>query len=435
MSINGMRVIKSAAFEERFADRGPSGFRRKPKESAGYNPDQPRDELGRWGSGGGGTGGSAPDRGDGSGAQGTSPSSSGMPKAEFTEFVRGYKFKERLVVETTDGRKFVGRSVSKAADGENILVRGKYEGTKGRKTELESFNAKNTAAIKVDNNTGRKPAKEKDEPAPKVTKVSEPKVGIPDPPPDKFREPIIKEQDGWLKEYAAESGKSVGDLKKEWQSSVEEAVGKAKVYVAMPPEVLDRVLIEGRYKSQFETNASYGGDVQIEARREAEFAIFGTPTDIADSDRAVYGYASEAPPSNRSRGDYTTLNNHEACVGYGSVIVQYKDDVKERATITFGDSLNRSGETIPSPMLEPSFRSVDFSRYDATDTPAVIRERSVDAQGKRNDADERVGDYAEVQVHGGLSVSEIDTVWLRSEPKGRTATLLKERGVKWKRMP
>lgn len=38
-----------------------------------YDPSQPRDEGGRW-SDGGGTGGSAPDRGDGSGAQGTSPS-------------------------------------------------------------------------------------------------------------------------------------------------------------------------------------------------------------------------------------------------------------------------------------------------------------------------------------------------------------------------
>jgi hypothetical protein len=67
-----MRIVKT--FEDRFADRGPTGFRpqRRRSEEAGFDPSQPRDESGRW-SDGGGTGGSAPDMGDGSGAQGTSP--------------------------------------------------------------------------------------------------------------------------------------------------------------------------------------------------------------------------------------------------------------------------------------------------------------------------------------------------------------------------
>ncbi len=45
------------------------------RKMAKYSPDQPRDELGRFGEG---TGGAAPDRGDGSGAGGTSPSSGGV---------------------------------------------------------------------------------------------------------------------------------------------------------------------------------------------------------------------------------------------------------------------------------------------------------------------------------------------------------------------
>ena len=77
----------SDGFAERFADRGLAGFRRRPKiDERGYDPSQPRDDAGRW-SGGGDS--MAPDRGDGSGAQGTSPSdapvdSRGEPVSEET---------------------------------------------------------------------------------------------------------------------------------------------------------------------------------------------------------------------------------------------------------------------------------------------------------------------------------------------------------------
>lgn len=354
-----------------------------------------------------------------------------MPKSEFSRFVRDeHKFKDKLVIETTDGRKFVGRSTSKAADGENILVRGKYEGTKGRKTELEVFKAENTSSIKVDAGKSKKPPA--DEKPPAIKTPPQPKTSIPEPPA-KFTAPIAKQQDEWIDHYASKAGVSSDELKAEWQSSVESAVADAKVYVAMPPEVVERVLVDGRYKSQFETNSSYGGDVQIDERRHAEHVIFGTPKNLPDKERAVYGYASAAPPNNKHTiGE--PENNHHACLTYGSAIVQYKDDVKARATITFGDSLNRSEDVIPSPMLSPSLRSVNFSRYnDEDEPPPVITRRSVDAQALRSD-DERIGDYTEVQVHGGLHVSEIETVWFRKDPPPTMQSLLKERGIKWQKM-
>lgn len=69
----------SDSFAERFADRGLAGFRRLPKGERGYDPSQPRDDAGRWTGGGDSM---APDRGDGSGGQGTSPTSRDVPAIE-----------------------------------------------------------------------------------------------------------------------------------------------------------------------------------------------------------------------------------------------------------------------------------------------------------------------------------------------------------------
>lgn len=72
-----------------------------PKEEAGFDPSQPRDESGRW-SDGGGTGGSAPDMGDGSGAGGTSPSTAppANPRQEILQRADKIKFTDEEFVST-----------------------------------------------------------------------------------------------------------------------------------------------------------------------------------------------------------------------------------------------------------------------------------------------------------------------------------------------
>jgi hypothetical protein len=202
----------------------------------------------------------------------------------------------------------------------------------------------------------------------------------------------------------------------------------------MPPEVIDSVLKEGRYKSQFETNASFGGDVQIEARSGFEFHQFGIPEDLPDNQRPVYGYASDQLPRIRAKYQPGTkvaiAGNHDSTAGYGRVIVEMRDSIKDRSSITFGDSMNASGETLPTPMRSPDYRSLDFSNYGdgKMRTPRPIQAGSVDATAKYD------GQYAEVQIHYGATTNDIAKVWLDRQPSEKTQGLLKERGIEWELM-
>ena len=454
---HGMRK-SSEGFAERFADRGLAGFSRRPKsDERGYDPSQPRDDAGRW-SGGGDS--MAPDRGDGSGAQGTSPSDKpAMPADKFSAYVRDHvSFKDKVAVEFTNGRKFVGKATSMSVDGSLVLMRGKFEGAKGRKTELQSVSSAITHKISIH---GKDDGDQEEEPKPAVKpakeerlpEVPEAKAGIPKIP-KAYADRVSNTQDSAIERYAKQNGKTAEEVADEWQAATEEAVGNAKMYVAMPPDVLERVLIEGRYKSQFETNASYGGDVQIESRRDAEAYLLGVKRNIDDEHRPVYGYASGAVPNKvryQESGNFNPLRGstrpdgyadcHGSCRGYGSVTVEIHDSAKERATITFGDSLNRQDTVIPSPILSPSYRSLNSATWEGDEDgnyqivggpSPVVTERSVDAQSRKNGDDERTGDYAEVQIHGGLPISEFATVWFDKEPAGKIASLLEQRGIKWK---
>ena len=361
------------------------------------------------------------------------------------------KDKGRWRVTEVDGTVFVGRAVSRSMDGSTLFLSGKLAGDKGP-SECRSYGGKVMPAAIEFVPSGAKPSKTK--PAVDIKPASKPvhdpnpiaEVKLPKPPvvsgkpllpPKEHVDYISAKQDAHLEEMAKKRGVDKQALIDEWDGAVKASVAKAGVFVAAPPDVVDKVLREGRYKSQFETNASYGGDVQIEARRGAEAGILGVPTSTKDKDRPVYGYASDRPPNNVGKEsvayDIATASNHIASRGYGSVILEMKDSVKDRSTITFGDSLNHSDSQISSPMRNPSYRSLDF--VDGSHiVPNVVKHKSVDGQAISEKGEWRTGDYTEVQIHNGLPVTDVAKAWFRKEPSVETQGLLKARGIPWQLM-
>jgi hypothetical protein len=155
------------------------------------------------------------------------------------------------------------------------------------------------------------------------------------------------------------------------QHSVE-ALDEADIAIAFPKDLLEQLIQDGRFKTQFETKSSRGS-LHPAGRKQTDVAQFGYHPDTAPEMRPVFGYLTKGGVIDKS-----TLGSIKQ---YGELQFILKRDTHSRSTYTTHDSLS-TGLT-PSPMGVPS----------------------KDASGK-------VGEtmYAEAQIHGGLSLSDVDYV-------------------------
>ncbi len=186
---------------------------------------------------------------------------------------------------------------------------------------------------------------------------------------------------------------------------------KSNVYVRVSPATLDNILDSKskRLKSQFETGSS-GGLLDNSRRSRVENRAFSIPVDSAVKKRPIYGYLSDSPDGHVSASEFVGQ--------YGNVIIKTKPNVKSFTTFTSDDSLSYSASLVPSPVNNPSYRSLTH-RPDVT---TAINARSTDELG---------GYYVEAQMHGGVSMSDIDTVFFRNKDAvEKFGPRLKDIGVK-----
>ncbi len=154
------------------------------------------------------------------------------------------------------------------------------------------------------------------------------------------------------------------------------------------------------FKSSFETGTGEGGgsadSFGFQARVRYEKRAFSIAPDSSVVDRPVYGYLSDGTKgSNKSRRGNGVLN------GYGDISFRLKKDVKRRATFTVDDSIIQGG-VLPSPVDNPSYRSL------------VYDDRRVKLANKVKNTDELGSAYVEAQIHGGVSLSDVDAVFFRA---------------------
>lgn len=155
------------------------------------------------------------------------------------------------------------------------------------------------------------------------------------------------------------------------QHSVE-ALDKADIAVALPKDVLEQLVKDGRFKTQFETSTSRG-TLHPSGRKETDIAHFGYHPDTAPEMRPVYGYLT--------KGGVIDGEKFGSIKQYGELQFILKRDTHSRSTYTTHDSLSTG--LIPSPMGVPS--------KDASAQPGTTM-------------------YAEAQIHGGLGLEDIDYV-------------------------
>ena len=98
------------------------------------------------------------------------------------------------------------------------------------------------------------------------------------------------------------------------------------VMIAIKEADVETMLKSGRFKSQFETRTSNGAKAPS-VRAVAETSMFDIHTGIKSAQRPIYGYVgtlSKTPAGPRL---------------YGEIRIELKQGVRDRTTITFGDSL------------------------------------------------------------------------------------------------
>lgn len=169
---------------------------------------------------------------------------------------------------------------------------------------------------------------------------------------------------------------------------------------------MENILKDGEFKNQYTTLTS-GGTYNPDWRKVVENNLFNIPINAISRNRPIYGYISNKFVENGSRGFELQK--------YGNIKVVLKDSIKDRCYFTMGDSMNNSARIIPSKL-------VDIQKYS-------IRPEEL-AFNKWKNLGEFRG-YPEVQIFGGVKLSDIKYIELPKELKGsEIAKSISDNGIK-----
>lgn len=212
--------------------------------------------------------------------------------------------------------------------------------------------------------------------------------------------------------------------------------------IAMHPSSLASLLEQGRYRTLHETGTGIGvwddmsRETKLRQRGVAEQRMGIGP----DDPKPIYGYAGKFDEANVDV--------------YGSARVKLKPSVKDRTTVSFGDSLAdaypmpwkeiEAGTALPEKYLMATARNempgivggiqrqlgdiqlTQVQKETEALLPEYIRERS------RAIAP---GSYMEAQIHGGVSLGDIESVKftqaLSEESSARILPLLEQHGISY----
>ena len=171
---------------------------------------------------------------------------------------------------------------------------------------------------------------------------------------------------------------------------------EAPIQIAIEGEKLQKLIADGRFKNAHERVQGIGGGRRgyMAVRKGYEDQVMGVQPETKIKDRPIYGYAG------------TEANQAHAWV-YGHFNAVLKEDVKERSTITFGDSLNG---VIP-PIKHTDVKDADIDTLlDARNNSDFYWAGSSNEDSNSATLKPSLAptDYTEVQVHGGIELSDVE---------------------------
>ena len=195
------------------------------------------------------------------------------------------------------------------------------------------------------------------------------------------------------------------------EAKIKKEFENAGLYTRITPSALLEVLKSGRFKSQFETGST-GGYYEPKIRANAEFNMFGYENDASKNaeERPIYGFIDykDGPIGESTRSTRV----------YGACIVQFKEDVKKRTTFTSTDSLDvgHQKKVACSSMLNPNVTTIsdNFDEFLDIDECLIVPEGE-DYEPLGSPLEFSGYSYTEAQFHGGLTVDDIERVFIQQE--------------------
>lgn len=205
------------------------------------------------------------------------------------------------------------------------------------------------------------------------------------PSPDRIEETkyVASREIGEMAHY---EGVSVEEMTAKIEDKLRKAIVGKPLRKRIHLDDLEKVLRdpEQRFKTQFEVGDS-DGYYSPSTRAAAEDFGLGYPRGVDARLRPVYGYIEE--PERHKKGK-------RGPSGYGEISMVFKPSVAKRATVTVGDSLGDmgAGRQCGSPVMNPTTECLDNNVYSFYNS---------DFDGYS---------YLETQIHGGVTMDEVDEV-------------------------
>lgn len=218
------------------------------------------------------------------------------------------------------------------------------------------------------------------------------------------------------------------ELKADLARRTREAFAGKKIGVRVNPADLSRIINDGRIKTQFESGKSKG-KFAPGYRAQFESAWFGLDEKKTDPKvRPIYGYVMTdgVRPAGLGSADIFAPAT-DALSQYGQIQIVLKDQVRDRTTAMFGDSLNNYRMGQPSPVNNPSWQS-----FSPPPGKSMMSRGLNDLDRKMDESAFRSGTYAEAQIHGGVTLADIDEVLFPTTPTAAVQKELNDAGVKWR---
>ena len=188
------------------------------------------------------------------------------------------------------------------------------------------------------------------------------------------------------------------------QTFADDSVG---LYMAIKPSNLHKVLKSGRFKNSLETGkGTYKTIADARLIREREF--FGLTESLEVAEMAPkYAFAA-----GKRQMDWGNIMKFD----YGDTYVKFRPAVRQRTTITLGDSFNKNSGLGVTPATPINAPKVDLLRAKAG---RGVSDKSIgealEARSYKNLARAIDAEYVEAQIYGRLPTSAIESVEFASK--------------------
>ena len=220
-----------------------------------------------------------------------------------------------------------------------------------------------------------------------------------------------------IKDYCERNNLDFEKFKEDLNKHLQELSQNTDVCINTFEETIEKIAKDGKVKSQFEVGKS-GGLLDLHARDAFEKRVFGYRE---GAERPIYGYiTSEA-------GSYNTSVSQ-----YGNVTIKLKKEARERTTIIFGDSYDRlyiQNAGTPVLLNKPNINCICARGEDLSTVDQIIN-KIKNATKMNEDMIINEYGYIEAQIHGGVYLKDIESIYFPDKYDEKVVKLLKKKGIK-----